>query len=70
MVVGDGWVNGGWYAGNLSYHLDSRPRRETELENKPNIGTVLIKGFNEIQDCKGILYQIEPFNDVCMFGKK
>jgi len=70
VVVGDGWVNGGWYAGNLSYHLDSRPRRETELENKPNIGTVLIKGFNEIQDCKGILYQIEPFNDVCMFGKK
>ena len=21
IVVGDGWVYGGWYAGNLSYHL-------------------------------------------------
>ena len=26
IVVGYGWVDGGWYAGNLSYHLKSRPK--------------------------------------------
>jgi len=70
IVTGDGWINGGWYAGNLSYHLETRPKRETKLKNDPNIGTILITGYNEINDCNGVLYQIEPFNDICMFGKK
>ena len=70
IVVGSGWINGRWYAGNLSYHLESRPRWKTILENKSNIGTILIQGFNEINDCAGVLYQIEPFNDICMFGKR
>ena len=70
IVVGYGWINGGWYAGNLSYHLESRPQWKTELENKPNTGTVWIQGFNTINDCVGVLYQIEPFNDICMFGKR
>ena len=70
IVVGSGWINGRWYAGNLSYHLESRPKWKTKLENKPNIGTILIQGFNEINDCAGVLYQIEPFNDICMFGKR
>jgi hypothetical protein len=65
-----GWINGRWYAGNLSYHLESRPRWKTKLENKSNIGTILIQGFNEINNCAGVLYQIEPFNDICMFGKR
>ena len=70
VVVGYGWIDGGWYAGNLSYHLESRPKWKTELEDEINIGTVLIQGFNKINNCKGVLYQIEPFNDICMFGKK
>ena len=70
IVVGYGWINGGWYAGNLSYHLESRPKWKMELENKPNIGTIWIQNFNEINNCTGVLYQIEPFNDICMFGKK
>ena len=70
IVVGSGWINGRWYAGNLSYHLESRPRWKTKLENKSNIGTILIQGFNEINNCAGVLYQIEPFNDICMFGKR
>ncbi|MDC0052141.1 hypothetical protein OAJ47_00730, partial [bacterium] len=69
-VVGDGWVNGGWYAGNLSYHLDSRPKLRGELTNKLDVGTVLIKGINEINDCGGFFFQIKPFNDLCLFGKK
>ena len=69
-VVGDGWINGGWYAGNLSYHLESRPKRKTKLDSAPNVGTVWIRGFNEINDCEGVFYQIKPFHDICMFGKK
>ena len=70
IVVGYGWINGGWYAGNLSYHLESRPKWKMELENKTNIGTIWIQNFNEINNCEGTLYQIEPFNDICMVGKK
>ena len=70
VVIGDGWINGGWYAGNLSYHLESRPKFKKKLENTPSIGTIWIKGLNEINDCRGILYQVESFNDICMFGKK
>ena len=68
IVVGSGWDND-WYAQNLSYHLESRPKWKIKLENKPNIGTIWIQDFNKINDCEGVLYQIEPFNDICMFGK-
>ena len=70
VVFGDGWINGGWYAGNLSYHLKSRPKRAVEIDDDPEIGTIIIKGFNEIKKCNGVVYQIEPFNDICMFGEK
>jgi len=70
LVIGDGWINGGWYAGNLSYHLKSRPQVKSNLNGTSTIGTVLIKGFNEIVNCKGIKFQISPFNDICMLGKK
>ena len=69
IVVGYGWIYG-WYAQNLSYHLDSRPKWKEELVKKPNVGTIWIKSFNEINNCDGVLYQIEPYNDVCMVGKK
>ena len=29
-----------------------------------------LKGFNEIKKCNGVKYQIEPYNDICMLGKK
>ena len=59
-----------WHGGNLSYHLESRPKWKSKLQQKPNTGTVWIKNFNEINNCEGVLYQIEPFNDICMLGKK
>ena len=48
LVIGDGWIDGGWFAGNLSYHLKSRPQVKSNLNDASNIGTVLIKGFNKI----------------------
>ena len=69
IVVGYSWIYG-WYAQNLSYHLESRPKWKMKLEKKPNVGTIWIKRFNEINNCAGVLYQIEPFNDICMVGKK
>ena len=70
VVVGYGWVDG-WYAQNLSYHLKSRPIWKSELTNySDEKGIVWIKGFNEINNCTGKLYKIEPFNDICMLGSK
>ena len=70
IVVGYGWIDG-WYAQNLSYYLKSRPRWKSKLEiYSKEKGTVWIKGFNEINNCPGILYKIENLNDICMLGKK
>ena len=68
LVVGAGWING-WYAQNLSYHLDARPKWRTQIDNTSNTGIIWIKGFNEINVCRGVLYKIETFNDICMLGK-
>ena len=68
-VVGYGWING-WYAQSLSYHLESRPKWKSKLENNLNGGVVLIKGFNKINNCDGFFYQVESLNDICMIGKK
>ena len=69
VVVGHGWIYG-WYAQNLSYHLESRPKWKTKFDKKPNVGTIWIKNFNEINNCDGVLHQIESLNDICMVGKK
>tara|TARA_Y100000590_G_scaffold257261_1_gene288938 strand:+ start:3117 stop:4505 length:1389 start_codon:yes stop_codon:yes gene_type:complete len=69
IAVGFGWIDG-WYAQNLSYHLKERPIWKDKLKNEPTVGTVWIRGYNEIKDCVGILYKIKPYNDVCMLGKK
>ena len=61
-MVGFGWIDG-WFAQNLSYHLPARPKWVSQLESEPNIGTVWIKGFNKINECNGVLYQIENFKD-------
>ena len=66
-----------WHAGNLSYHLNSRPRWDNIEENKKldsNIseedGFVLI-GDSEILSkiCNGIFFKVEN-QGVCMIGKK
>ncbi len=71
-VLGIGFeLRNGWYAQNLSYHLKSRPKWKNKLINySEEKGIIRIKGINEIDDCSGILYKIEPFNDICMLGKK
>ena len=30
----------------------------------------LTYGFNEIKECKGTFFQVEPYNDICMFENK
>ena len=55
MVVGYGWING-WYAQNLSYHLQSRPQWKMELESETNTGTIWIYGgkmskFSQLGKC-------------------
>jgi len=69
-VIGDEW-----YAGNLSYHLESRPKiiilkKEQSgnvfLKSIKNKGLILIKPFKKMNDCMGVFYQIPKLNDICM----
>ena len=69
IVVGYGWIDG-WYAQNLSYHLKQRPKWKSEINEESNKGIVWIKDFNAIKNCKGVFFQIEPLNDICMVGNK
>ena len=70
-VVGPGWVYGGWYAGNLSYHLYDRPKLRYKLnENFQNKGIIRVSVLGDIKFCKGILLRIEPYYDSCLMGKK
>jgi 4-amino-4-deoxy-L-arabinose transferase-like glycosyltransferase len=72
-VIGDEW-----YAGNLSYHLESRPKiiilKKDQsgyifLKSIKNKGLVLIEPFKEMKECSGVFYQIPKLNDICMVGK-
>ena len=70
IVVGDEW-----YAGNLSYHLKSRPRWMMELKSKPEdikldegiIYTGNPKVLKKI--CPGVFGTIKPVG-YCMIGSK
>ena len=70
IVVGDEW-----YAGNLSYHLQSRPvwmKRLNEDKNKLNIsGGVIYTGNPQIlkKICPGVYGTIKPVG-YCMIGIK
>ena len=70
IVVGDEW-----YAGNLSYHLNSRPAWTNELKNKTSqINSsegVIYTGNPEIlkKICPGIYGTIKPVG-YCMIGQK
>ncbi len=70
IVVGDEW-----YAGNLSYHLISRPRWTNELKDKTsqikNTEGVIYTGNPEIlkEICPGVYGTIKPVG-YCMIGVK
>ena len=70
IVVGDEW-----YAGNLSYHLESRPKwfyklNEKQLSNIDNQGVIYV-GNPEIlkKICPGTFGSIKPVG-YCMIGEK
>ena len=70
IVVGDEW-----YAGNLSYHLSSRPKWIIDLKNKTSdIGTdegVIYTGNPKVlkKICPGIYGTIKPVG-YCMIGRR
>ena len=50
---------------------------ELAVTLRENIASALLKVIavggaapDEINNCPGILYKIEPLNDICMFGNK
>jgi hypothetical protein len=70
IVVGDEWS-----AGNLSYHLDSRPKWIKDLKNKASKikddQGVIYAGNPEIlkKICPGVFGKISPIG-YCMIGKR
>ena len=72
IVAGKSWVYGGWYAGNLSYHLRDRPRLKYNLADNidSSVGTVWVDVLNTIKNCEGILLKVEPYFESCLVGKK
>lgn len=68
-VIGEGWVYGGWYAGNLSYHLKNRPKLMYYINDKiSNYGFIRIDELNSIESCDGVFLKIEPYFDSCLVG--
>ena len=70
VIVGSGWVYGGWYAGNLSYQLKNRPVLMYQLKKNSELGTIYVDGLDSIKNCEGILLKVEPYFDSCLIGKK
>ena len=72
IVAGKSWVYGGWYAGNLSYHLRDRPRLKYNLGDNidSSVGTVWVDVLNTIKNCEGILLKVEPYFESCLKGKE
>jgi 4-amino-4-deoxy-L-arabinose transferase-like glycosyltransferase len=70
IIVGKSWVYGGWYGGNLSYHLEGRPKLQYVEPENIKEGLILINILHKMKMCKGILVKIEPYFEVCMIGKK
>ncbi len=70
VVVGEGWVYGGWYGGNLSYYLKDRPKLKYQMKDDYlNSGVVKIDMINKIKSCEGIFLKIDPYYDSCLIGK-
>lgn len=70
VIVGSGWVYGGWYAGNLSYQLKNRPVLMYQLKKNSELGIIYVEGLGSIKNCEGILLKVEPYFDSCLIGKK
>jgi len=71
IVAGESWVYGGWYAGNLSYHLKDRPNLKYQVNNNNfQIGTIWVDVLNNIKSCEGILLKFEPYYESCLMGKR
>lgn len=69
-VVGEGWIYGGWYAGNLSYHLKNRPKLMYGTNDKiSNSSFIKISELNSIDSCEGVFLKIEPYFDSCLKGQ-
>jgi len=69
IIVGDEW-----FGGNLSYHLDSRPKWFNSLDNLKNMnieGGVIYAGNPEVlkEVCPGVYGKIRPIG-ICMIGAK
>ena len=70
IVIGDEW-----FAGNLSYHLKSRPIWVNDLKNKTsmineNQGVIYVGNSKILQEiCPGVFGKIAPVG-YCMIGKK
>ena len=70
IVIGDEW-----FAGNLSYHLDSRPRWYIELNNNPenlkiNEGVIYTGNPKILKNiCPGVYGTIKPVG-YCMIGQR
>ena len=66
-----------WHGGNLSYHLESRPKWDNILENdKKNLVLNQNSGFVMIGDrdilkkiCSGVFFEAHK-QGICMVGKK
>jgi len=66
-----------WQAGNLSYHLKSRPKWDNIFENDKNFmpkntddGFILIGDTNILSEiCTGVFIEVEK-QGICMIGKK
>jgi hypothetical protein len=70
IVIGDEW-----FAGNLSYHLTSRPTWYNDLKNKAskikdNQGVIYVGNPKVLKEiCPGVFGKISPVG-YCMIGKK
>jgi len=66
-----------WRAGNLSYHLKSRPKWKNKISVKPKVGYVIIGNaaweecYNELTRVAKIIdSEKEYLLDTCLIGKK
>ena len=71
FIIGEGWVYGGWYGGNLSYHLKDRPQLIYRINNEnSNFGFIIVDKHISVNKCGGVLLKIEPYFESCLIGNK